>query len=106
MQKVGDMIQLTVEGRPATFRLVGIIRQVLTPAAAYITPQGYAIATGQSLQSITAVRVVMNQRDAATVNRISGQIENALTAEDVSLRILFSQRVGRRVSGHVYIFIA
>jgi putative ABC transport system permease protein len=105
--KVGDMIRLTVEGRPATFRLVGIIRQVLTPAAAYVTPKGYAAATDEPLQSITAVRVVMNEHDAATVNSASGQIENALAAENVSLRILLSENMLEgATSGHVYIFIA
>jgi putative ABC transport system permease protein len=105
--KIGDMIRLTLEGKPATFRLVGIIRQVLTPAAAYLTPKGYAMATGEPRQSITAVRVIMNEHDAATVNSVSGQIENALASQGVSLRILFSENMLEgATSGHVYIFIA
>lgn len=103
---IGDEIQLTVNGQAATFRLVGVLRQVLTPAAAYVTPSTYATATGISLQSIDGVRVVFDRHDAATIDAATNQIQNALTAQNVSLRVLLPEdSLGEALSGHVFIFI-
>ena len=105
--EIGDAIRLTVEGKPATFRLIGIVRQVLTPASAYVTPIGYADATGQALQSTNAVRVVMNEHDTDTINAVTGRIERALGAENVSMRLVLSETMLEgATSGHVYVFIA
>lgn len=48
--KVGDAIQLTVNGQTATFKLVGVIKQILTPATAYVTPNTFAATTGSNSQ--------------------------------------------------------
>ncbi|MBI2331137.1 MAG: hypothetical protein HYU84_03015 [Chloroflexi bacterium] len=57
--KMGDEIQLLIEGQPKTFRLVGVIRQILSPSTAYVLPQTFASVTGQPLEMTNAVRVVM-----------------------------------------------
>jgi putative ABC transport system permease protein len=104
--KVGDTIRLVVNDRTATFHLVGIIRQVLTPATAYVIPSTYADATGQSLQMTNAVRVVLNQHDMQTIGTVTGQIENALSAENISMKVVISETMLEgATSGHVYIFI-
>ena len=61
--KVGDDIQLLVEDQPKTFRLVGVIRQVLSPSAAYVLPEMFANATSQSVEMTNAVRIVMRDHD-------------------------------------------
>ena len=104
--KVGDSIRLTVNGRTATFRLVGIVRQILTPATAYAIPSTYANATGQSLQLTNAVRIVTKQHDANTIGISSGAIENALSAQNISMKVVISETMLEgATSGHVYIFI-
>ena len=105
--EIGDTLRLTVEGKPAAFRLVGIVKQILTPAAAYVTPNGYAVATGQSLQSTNAVRVVMREHDANTIRAVTGKIERVLEAENVSMKVVISETMLEgATSGHVYVFIA
>jgi putative ABC transport system permease protein len=44
--KVGDVIRLMVNGRTASFRVVGLVRQIMTPAMAYVTPATFASAAG------------------------------------------------------------
>ncbi len=104
--KVGDPIQLTVNGRTATFQLVGVIRQILTPATAYVLPNAYAQATGQSVKMTNAVRIVTSQHDASTIASTSGAIENALSAQKISMKVVISETMLEgATSGHVYIFI-
>jgi putative ABC transport system permease protein len=104
--KVGSQIQLTANERTSTFRLVGIMRQILTPATAYVTPQTYAEATGQSIQLTDALRVVMNEHDASAISAVTGKIETALAAENISMKVVISETMLEgATSGHVYIFI-
>lgn len=104
--KIGDAIRLTINGRTATFKMVGIIKQILTPATAYITPSTFAEATGQSLQMTNAVRIVLNQHDAATIGAASGAIETALAAQNISMKVVITETMLEgATSGHVYIFI-
>jgi putative ABC transport system permease protein len=104
--QVGDSIRLTVNGRTATFKLVGIIRQILTPSTAYVIPSTYADATGQPLQQVNAVRIVTSQHDAATIGTTSGAIEKALSAQNISMKVVISETMLEgATSGHVYIFI-
>ena len=104
--KVGDSIRLTINGQTSTFKLVGIIRQILTPSTAYVTPSTYASATGQPEQSINAIRIVTNQHDAKTISTVSGDIEKALSAQKISMKVVISETMLEgATSGHVYIFI-
>ncbi len=102
--KIGDTIRLTVNGRTASFRLVGIVRQVMTPAAAYVIPNTFVTATG--IESTNGVRVVMTEHDADTVNAVTGTIAHALDAQNVSVQVLIPKTLLEGASdGHVYIFI-
>ena len=89
-----------------TFRLVGIVRQILTPATAYVAPATYADVTGISLADTNAVRVVLKQHDANTIGAVTGNIENALSAQAISMKVVISETMLEgATSGHVYIFI-
>jgi putative ABC transport system permease protein len=104
--QVGDSLRLMVNGRSTTFRLVGIVRQILTPATAYVAPATYADVTRASLTDTNAVRVVMNQHDANTIGAVTGGIENALSAQGISMKVVISETMLEgATSGHVYIFI-
>ena len=104
--KVGDDIRLMVNGQTVTFRVVGIIKQVLTPSSAYVTPITFADATGQSLESTNAVRVVMNAHDEEAIGNVTREIERAFAAENISMKVAISETLlEEATSGHVYIFI-
>jgi putative ABC transport system permease protein len=104
--KVGDNIRLMVNGQTRTFRLVGVIKQILTPSTAYVTPNTFAEATGQSLESTNAVRVVMNAHDEETISTVTKEIERAFAAENISMKVAISEiLLEEATSGHITIFI-
>ncbi len=104
--KVGDEIELLIVDQPKTFRLVGVIKQVLSPSAAYVLPETFASATGQPVELTNAVRVVMNQHDKESTASITRDIEKVLAAGNVSVKVTVSEALlGEAISGHVYIFI-
>jgi putative ABC transport system permease protein len=104
--KIGDEIQLLIEGQPKTFRLVGVIRQILSPSAAYVLPETFASATGQPAALTNAVRIVMREHDKESMATITRDVEQALAAGNVSVKVTVSEALlGDAISGHVYIFI-
>jgi putative ABC transport system permease protein len=103
---IGDEIELLVEGQPKTFRLVGVIRQILSPSAAYVLPETFARVTGQPVELTNAVRIVMQEHDKQSVVSVTRDVERALTAGNVAVKTTISEALlGEAVSGHVYIFI-
>lgn len=104
--EIGDEILLLIEGRVVSLRLVGVIRQILTPSTAYVTPAAYANATGQPKTHTNAVRVVMQDHDKESMAAITKEIERTLAAENINVKVSISEALlGEAVSGHVYIFI-
>lgn len=104
--EVGDEIQLMLEGKRTTLRLVGVIKQILSPAVAYVTPVAYAEAMGQPVALANAVRIAMTDHDEATLATMTQAIERALDAEKISVKVAISEALlGEAISGHVYIFI-
>jgi putative ABC transport system permease protein len=104
--EVGDEIHLLIEGKIVSFQLIGVIKQVLTPSTAYVTPVKYAQATGQGLQLTSAVRVVMQLHDKESMAAVTKDIERELAAQNISVKAALSEALlGRAISGHVYIFI-
>ena len=104
--EVGDDVRLMIEGKLVIFRIVGVIRQILSPSTAYTIPSTYAEATGQPLQSANAVRVVMNAHDEESMATVTKEIERVLSVENISVKVTVSEALlGEAISGHVYIFI-
>jgi putative ABC transport system permease protein len=104
--QIGDEIQLLIEDQPRTFRLVGVIRQILSPSAAYVLPETFAHASGQAVESTNAVRVVMRDHDKEAMASVTRDIEKALSVGNVNIKSTISEALlGEAISGHVYIFI-
>ncbi len=104
--KVGDTIRLTIHDRTAVFRVVGIAQQNLTPAAIYVTSSTFAEATGYPAQSMNGVRISLQEHDAETISAVTGEIERALAAENIGLKVVISETMlEEATSGHIYIFI-
>jgi putative ABC transport system permease protein len=103
----GSEISLMVEGRTVKLRVVGVIRQILSPAAAYVTPATFASAIGEPEQMTRAVRVAMGSRSLDTVETVTQRIESVLAAEKISVSVAVSEALlDNATAGHVYIFIA
>ncbi|UJF31453.1 ABC transporter permease [Paenibacillus hexagrammi] len=102
---VGDPIDLTVNGGPVTLHVVGIAREIITPASAYVSPDTFAKIMGKSGQT-NALRIVMNHHDANSISSITKDIEFALEKEHVSVKADISEtRLDSALNGHVYILI-
>lgn len=103
--KVGDWVTLRIDGRVVTLKVVGITREILTPATAYVTPDTYSKATGQQGQSNT-LRVVMNQHDKNTINTVTKRINRELEKGGVSVKMAITESMlDGALNGHVFIFI-
>jgi putative ABC transport system permease protein len=104
--KVGDTIRLTASGRAASFRVVGLARQIMTPAMAYVAPQAFADALGISAQDTNALRIVLADHDPDSINRLTGEIGQALGAKGVSVKVFIPRTLLEGASdAHAYIFI-
>lgn len=104
--KMGDEIQLLIEGQPKTFHLVGVIRQILSPSAAYVLPETFATTTGQPIEMTNAVRIVMSDHDKEAAAATTRDIEQALAAGNINVKATVSEALlADAISGHVYIFI-
>jgi len=103
--QVGDDIRITVHGRDAGFHVVGIAREIVTPAAAYASPEGFNRALGRPGRT-NAVRVVMKEHDEKTIGVVKRGIERALAREKIGVKVDISEtRLDRALSGHIYILV-
>jgi putative ABC transport system permease protein len=104
--KPGDTIHLMVNGRTAAFQVVGLVKQVMTPAAAYVIPETFDAATGFPVQATNGLRIQMNAHDAHTIDTVTGEISQRLAAQNVSVKVFMPNTALEGASdAHVYVFI-
>jgi putative ABC transport system permease protein len=104
--KVGETIRLTVNGQTSPFQVVGIVRQIMTPAAAYVIPSTFASATGMPIQSTNVIRIVLNNCSAEAVTTLTGEAGQALAAQNISVKAFIPNTLlGGASDAHVYVFI-
>jgi putative ABC transport system permease protein len=102
----GDSIQVMLNGKITDLQLVGVVKQILTPATAYVLPETFSGATGMENQSTNAIRVVTNRHTSSDISEVTGKIESALATEKMSMKILISETMLEgATSGHILIFI-
>lgn len=103
--KVGGRITLGLDGRPVTLRVVGLAREILSPAAAYVTPETFAATTGQEGR-VNALRLALTGQGPAVRSGTTRVVEQALDRAGVKTKLVISATaLDRALSGHVYIFI-
>ncbi len=103
--KAGDQIQLMLDGKEVDLRVVGIVRELVTPATAYILPQKFAEVT-KTIEQVNGIRIVMDKHDAVTRSNIAGEVERALEANGMNVKVsILETMLDAAVSGHVYILI-
>ncbi len=102
---VGDQVKLSLEGKLATFTLVGVARELITPASAYVTPEAFNRAMGNGSRT-NAVRIVLEHHDLSSVTTVSAQAEQALENAGIGVSINVSEtKLDSALNGHVYILI-
>jgi putative ABC transport system permease protein len=95
-----------VNGQAATFKLAGVIKQILTPSTAYVLPSTFAETTGIPIESTNAVRVVMTDHNNESIASLTREIGQAFTSQNISVKVAVSEALlDNATSGHVYIFI-
>jgi putative ABC transport system permease protein len=103
--KAGDSVTLNVNGQPYRFIVVGITREIITPASAYVLPETFEDASGMFGLN-NAIRIVMTQHDSTGRIVISKDIEHALESAGIKISTsILETRLDAAISGHVYILI-
>lgn len=103
---VGSQIELLIEGQPVSLQVVGVMRQILSPATAYVTPPTFASALGQPIEMTNAVRVAMLSSDREDMASVSQRIESVLAAANIGVSMALSEALmDDATSGHVFVFI-
>lgn len=101
--KLGDEIVLEVEHRPVRLKVVGIVRELLTPGAVYVTPATFSRVSGLGARD-NAFRVTMSDRGQA--DAVAQATVRALERAHLPVAVLTTER--RFVAaqgGHVYVLV-
>lgn len=78
---LGRMVELVVEGRTTAWRVVGVVEEVASPAAAYVSTRGFAL-TGQRVRGL---RVATRADTDVAVAHAVEALEARLGAEHVGV---------------------
>lgn len=101
----GDEVSLNVDGRPAVFRVAGVVRQIFGLASVYAPAAVYQRAT--NTEGLTnAVRVTIARHDRSSASNIAAAAEAQLGAAGVRVTLSLSEaQFGSAVDGHVRILV-
>lgn len=101
--KVGDDIQLTLDGRATTWRVVGIASDFGTPGTAYVPDREFATATGRPGEA-KMLRIVTERHDAASRQAVLAEVERVLAASGASIEQTFPiDELRAGLDGHVLV---
>ncbi|HEX3046154.1 MAG TPA: FtsX-like permease family protein [Bacillota bacterium] len=102
---LGDSIHLTVDGKPVTLRIVGIVREMLTQATAYVTPETFQQIVGQTGQT-NCLRTALKTNRSHLLTEITREIDGILEQTNTSIQLEIPvARLDVALNGHVYLFI-
>jgi putative ABC transport system permease protein len=102
---VGDTITLGLEGRPTTWRVVGIVQEIGLGAGAYVTDAAFERA-GDLAGRARSLRLVAATRDDAAIAEVIRSVERSLMESGVSVATTISDgdlRAG--MDGHILLLI-
>lgn len=101
--KVGSTITLKIEQRPRTFKVVGIVRDVLAPGAVYVTPAAFAVATGAE-GTVNAVRIALV--DKAQVPPGVAAVTAVLAGAGIGVKATLTDKsIAAAQGAHIYILV-
>jgi putative ABC transport system permease protein len=103
--KVGGKIALSLEGRPTTWTVVGIVEEVGSPGVAYVTDAAFAQAADRK-DRVRLLRLQTRAQSADERVQSIRAIEHALDAPDVRVETVIPLAVLRTAMGdHVLVLI-
>ncbi len=106
--RVGDTVVLRVNHRPLRLRVVGFIRQPLTPGSAMVTPATFARAT-QRADSTNAVPITfapdVSTPDVSTPDAARRIVEALDSAGIAVSNVITEAQMASAQGGHVYILV-
>ncbi|HEX6231916.1 MAG TPA: ABC transporter permease [Jiangellaceae bacterium] len=83
--QAGDEVQLFVDGKPTTWRVVGILQERTGGSGgAYVTADGFADATGQP-QRVNQLRIATDRNDEQTRKAVAAAVEETLANAGVEV---------------------
>ncbi len=103
--KIGDLLDVTVQGRPVQLRLVGIIREHLAGATIYLTSEEYARDFGHP-GFTGGLRLDLDDKSEASEIKVMAAVERSLEEGGVKVAGSTSRsQLGRALAGHLFILI-
>lgn len=103
--KIGDLLDVTVQGRSASLRLAGIIREHLAGAMIYVTSEEYAQEFGHT-GFTGGLRLDLDDKSEDSEIKVMAAIERTL--EEGGIKVAGStsrSQLGRALAGHLFILI-
>jgi putative ABC transport system permease protein len=104
--RLGDPIPVLVRDRRADLRVIGIVREHLTQATVYTSPDRFTLITAES--GLTGgVRIALENSDEHSAGDTIANIERALGSSGFKVSQSISQaQLGRALGGHLFILIS
>jgi putative ABC transport system permease protein len=100
---IGDTVDLLIRQRPRRFRVVGIVREVMTPAAVYATMDAFAGADF-ARESTNALRIALVDRDQA--DHFARQAAAVLERGGIPVRTAITETAFRAAQGgHISVLV-
>src|SRR6266511_4237446 len=100
--RVGDTVRLSIGGQPTIWRVVGLEKEVFASAAGYVSPAGYARATGRPFQA-NQLMIMSDRHDPAAQTAVAEAAERALVGAGVSVSTAQPKsRYDAVVNGHLF----
>jgi len=97
----GDTVQLSVGGKPTTWRVVGLIEERSGSGGAYVTAEGFADATGQPPRA-NQLRIVTDSHDEQTRAPVADAVNKTLTDAGIEVQSAASVSRSEAISeGHL-----
>ncbi|HEY2740514.1 MAG TPA: FtsX-like permease family protein, partial [Thermoanaerobaculia bacterium] len=100
--KVGETITISVDGRPQTWRIVGVVRDLGSPATAYVPFPTLARATGAADTTEMLYVACGGERRDEAIRRVESSLENAGLGIDVSIPVTLLRSA---VGGHMAVLL-
>jgi putative ABC transport system permease protein len=83
---VGDTVELSVDGQPTTWRVVGIVEEREGGSGgAYVTAEGFADAMGQPAR-VNQLRIATDSRDEQTRAAVADAVDETLTGAGLEVQ--------------------
>ncbi len=101
--RVGDALTLRIAGNTSTWRVVGIVREFVTPATAYVPLRTFQSVIGEPDQA-RAFRVLGQQHDPDSQTAVARQVEQVLASAGLNAQyVMPSSDYSTVASDHVVV---